>query len=410
MRIENLRCRRHGGEQSLCATIIWENSNRAPFEMHFTIPDSADIALDCVAEPFLLACCTRAIDRGEERIWCADPVSPGLIDDIHSALSIVLHWGRHIFPHTRIPSIQIPTREYSQPKATANAAFYSGGVDSTHLLLKNYIDHGSETAGRITHAIAVYGLDMGKRPESNQEFVFNHFLQTSKPFLDSLNIKIVPLITNLRHLDERLRFFPELSAGFDLAACSMVFSSQFRTVQLATAGERLSDTVQVPMSLNPIIPLYLQSAFMQIRSPYVEISRFDRLRLIARNKTAVSALRVCFFSDDQALNCGKCEKCIRTMLALHLLNSDASAVFPRSLQASDIDQISIESETVAAFHEEILNQLKSSSSHELLNAEKNLMRRWQNRKAKERTIKLLKMTAKAFLPDGVLRLIRAIRS
>ena len=47
-----------------------------------------------------------------------------------------------------------------------------------------------------------------------------------------------------------------------------------------------------------------------------EARRCDKLRRLAESAPALKGLRVCW--QDAGFNCGRCEKCLRTMIALHL--------------------------------------------------------------------------------------------
>jgi hypothetical protein len=47
----------------------------------------------------------------------------------------------------------------------------------------------------------------------------------------------------------------------------------------------------------------------------------DKLAYLVESELAMSALRVCFQPDVQALNCGDCPKCVRTMVGLRVIGA-----------------------------------------------------------------------------------------
>src|SRR5690606_31766343 len=49
-----------------------------------------------------------------------------------------------------------------------------------------------------------------------------------------------------------------------------------------------------------------------------ELNRVNKLALISKDSESYSRLRVCWIQDLGLKNCGQCEKCIRTMLALKI--------------------------------------------------------------------------------------------
>jgi hypothetical protein len=56
-----------------------------------------------------------------------------------------------------------------------------------------------------------------------------------------------------------------------------------------------------------------------------EAGRLEKIRIISGCESAMANIRVCF--HDANVNCGTCDKCIRTMIALKLLKV-SSAPFP----------------------------------------------------------------------------------
>src|SRR6185369_5970784 len=65
----------------------------------------------------------------------------------------------------------------------------------------------------------------------------------------------------------------------------------------------------------------------QIVHDGAEASRTEKVRCIAKNQEALDWLRVCG-NDTVDYNCGSCEKCLRTMMSLRLLNASSAALPP----------------------------------------------------------------------------------
>ena len=102
----------------------------------------------------------------------------------------------------------------------------------------------------------------------------------------------------------------------------------------------------------------LSSERVSLLSPCIEISRMERLRMIAQKREALAGLRVCFNSTSGCYNCGECEKCLRTALALMVIGVDPAPLFsgkqptPAALRRENIDNA-----CVAAMYAEIRNAM-----------------------------------------------------
>jgi hypothetical protein len=66
------------------------------------------------------------------------------------------------------------------------------------------------------------------------------------------------------------------------------------------------------------------------------VPRTEKIRLISADPVVMEVLRVCW--QDAGYNCGRCGKCLRTRLALHLLGV-ASPTFPGTLDWGAVDRI-----------------------------------------------------------------------
>jgi hypothetical protein len=87
-----------------------------------------------------------------------------------------------------------------------------------------------------------------------------------------------------------------------------------------------------PFGTHPLIDPYYSSSDLRVHHDGIELSRLDKVRLIADWPVALENLRVCnrFLAYEPGkLNCGKCEKCVRTMLELLVLGKLGEAkAFP----------------------------------------------------------------------------------
>lgn len=98
------------------------------------------------------------------------------------------------------------------------------------------------------------------------------------------------------------------------------------------------------------------SAAVAIEHTAPTVTRLEKIRRIAREPLVQRNLRVCWQNVADSLNCGRCEKCIRTMLSLDacgVLGSFAGFSHGRGLDAA-IDALPAVDGIVATFYRDLL--------------------------------------------------------
>ncbi len=376
MRISEYELNHVEGWQCLSALVEWESVSRASQRIEFRVP-STGLPMRLHAAPFVLAAAVPAMAAGETRIASKLPLDPVLVEGIPSALAIIKHWCRDMSAAWTLPTLECAVEAHVALPGRATASFFSGGVDATFTVLRNHTIIPAGTRGRITHALTVFGLDLGYRADRDDRPAYRQFLASATPWLESRGVAIVPVETNLRQLDSRSGFWGRAFNGFALSALAQLFPDALEQVHIGTSGESLSESVQFPWGSHPVLHPYLSSSEVQGRSPYVEFSRLQRLALIANDRGARRQLRVCFASRDGALNCGVCEKCVRTRLGLLLCEADTQLGFTGPPVTPEvIARVSITSVLGQAEHEELRDALRAKGMLELAAAEDDLIRRW----------------------------------
>ena len=76
----------------------------------------------------------------------------------------------------------------------------------------------------------------------------------------------------------------------------------------------------------------------------VDVTRPQKVRALAEHQVALDHLRVCFKNKNGAYNCGRCEKCMRTMIALAGANAlERCKTLPSRLDPRDVRRLPINS-------------------------------------------------------------------
>ena len=197
-----------------------------------------------------------------------------------------------------------PTRSSSQG---LTATFFSGGVDSFYTLLK----HQDEIDALVyVHGFDVKLDDMPLRRQVSEMLhaVGRHFGK-----------EVIELETNLRDFSDRNVSWPKYY-GAALACMGHVLKRRLQKIFIPAAQTYRH---LFPEGAHPLLDPYWGSPGLSFVHDGCEATRVDKTARVASNGVALSHLRVCWRNIDGSYNCGKCEKCQRTMvnlLAVEALN------------------------------------------------------------------------------------------
>jgi len=107
---------------------------------------------------------------------------------------------------------------------------------------------------------------------------------------------------------------------------------------------------------------------MRIRLRDLSLSRMDKLRIVAGWDVALNNIRVCLANVPDRMNCGKCEKCVRTMLGLLAIGAlDKAEAFVEDDVSPDLlSGFSITIRHREPFYRELLEPLKVCGRDDLV--------------------------------------------
>ncbi|MCF8430909.1 MAG: hypothetical protein K9G34_03130, partial [Melioribacteraceae bacterium] len=93
----------------------------------------------------------------------------------------------------------------------------------------------------------------------------------------------------------------------------------------------------LPFGSHPLLDPMWSSKNFEIVHHGNESSRLEKIKYLNKSGVDLSKLRVCFADNDSMVNCGKCEKCIRTSLGLLAVNGiDSSEINIAALRKLNI--------------------------------------------------------------------------
>jgi hypothetical protein len=313
----------------------------------FRVPASAEGALSTSADPFAIGFLFPCMHWNR-------PVR------IHGVASPVLLANLELLSHVwhqRRPDLYQPIRflaDQEQEAAPAGGddeaiACFSGGIDSCYTFWRHrqkLIGRRSRNlrAGILGHGFVDLPLD---RPA-----VFQEAYQRCRRMLDSLGAETLPVATNAaRDLPMPGRHPWKTAHGTAIGAILHLFAGRFRHGLIASSLTYV--TIRNNCGTSPLTDPLLSSAGMDIQDDGSEALRLEKLAAIVDWPEAMAHLRVC----NRGLtggNCGACEKCIRTSVAMRLYRDAPPLCFPAAVTDRQIRTLRVRYPGVLHFWEDIL--------------------------------------------------------
>jgi hypothetical protein len=364
MRITDLDKAVDGDLVRVTATVRWEDCDQ-PAKQIFIAAESR-YADDLAANPhaFLTGVLIPALHFGERRIAMDAAVCPRLKQGLSTIMGLMHHWSEGRMKPLALEMGTRATIAYAgRPRRTG--MFLSGGIDSLATLRLNQLHFPSGHPDRIQDGLLIHGFDIGGVPARGAKYhVFERAREHMQPVADDAGIELIPLYTNIRHLCDTRELWLNYFFGAVLAAAAHAFAPRLHAADIAASYDIPN---LAPCGSHPLLDPSYGSADVQIRHCDVEVARLDKLRLIAEWPAAFHNFRVCLANVPDRLNCGRCEKCVRTMTGLVAI--DALQI-TRAFVEDDVDPVWFEAFKITIrhrepFYRELLEPLRARGRHEL---------------------------------------------
>ena len=367
MIISNLRLTEDEQNVRAEATVVWEAADQPQKKVYIETEKAFAADFKCHPHAFLVGCFIPAMHYGENRVVIEGDICPTLIEGLQTAMAILADWAGGTLAPLAIEAGTMAADQY--PGRTRRAAlFMSGGIDSLCALRLNRQRYPETHPGAIKDGLLVHGFDIGGVVERGMKYpVFERAKQAMAAVAADANVSLIPVYTNIRHLCDARDLWLTRFFGAVLAAVAHAFDSR---IHLAYIGSSYDVPNLAPCGSHPLLDPEYSSYDLKIRHRDVELPRIDKIRALADWDVSLNNLRVCLANVPDRLNCGACEKCVRTMLGLEavglldkMTSFEEKKVTPRLL-----DSFSITIRHRAHFYQELLAPLKQRGRHDLVAA------------------------------------------
>ncbi len=362
MIIENLRTETIGEKTRVAATVIWEDCRRPVHELYYETDEEFSGDLSCNPHGFLVACIMPALYHGEKRVHMDAMVCPQLQEGLQTAMALLWHWW---FPGDRreLPRIEVKTSSSLPPfdGERRAAMFFSGGIDSLASLRKNRLNFPLEHPWSVKDGVLIFGL------ETDQLEKFLHVRDSLKSLTDQAGLKLIPVYTNVRLLDDDWMFWQRMFQDSVYASVAHLLARRFSVISI-------SSTYDIPHmqrdGSHPLLDINYSSSDLLIRHDAIQLSRLDKIKLVADWDLGFQNIRTCNKSElyrEGSLNCGRCWKCVSAMLAFMALGVlEETSAFPREEMTPELLDSVIEIyKTTLCFYEDLPAPLRARGREDL---------------------------------------------
>lgn len=380
------------GRPRISAEVVWEDCERPSYQLYFETEPAFAADLTCSTHPFLTGCVVPAMYYGEKRLHVDEEVCPELKENLGKAIAVFNYW----FPDDGIKPLKIEAKSASVPikSGRKNRAgfFFSGGVDSFSVLRQNRLNYPRKHPGYLKDSLLIYGLELDD-PQA-----FQYVYDSLQPVAELFGLHFIPVYTNLyleyrkEDANNRFCFWRYYLVSAALSAVGHAFAKRLDSVSIAS-----DYTLQqsVPHGSHPFLDSYYSSFDMSVHHEMFTMSRYEKVRLISDSEQMLANLRVCnMFNRYQegALNCGKCEKCIRTMLALLAMGKlEQTSAFPVHDISPELARKAIRLKAmIGPFYNELIEPLTKAGRTDLVQVIHEKMEAFHQKQNESRLKKTIK--------------------
>jgi hypothetical protein len=335
------------GELSFSAQ-IGGHEQRVWFRTHSDMVPTADAALAACLMPAMRFGGTLAMDA---------PVSRRVLRTQREFQAIQRAWSHGWefadFKDLREVEVLAPAREPEAADASGRVAvLFSGGVDSWATLLDE---------PEITDLVFIRGFDLLLGAEHHVGLV-DRVEERLQEAADALGLPLHVVETNLRDLSDP---FAPWEAYFGCADVAVALFLAPLFDRFLITGDSDCETQDIS-GANRMVDQLWSTESLEIVDAGGRHNRVARTALLLEEQVAWRTLRSCWENPDGAYNCGRCRKCLMTMVTLEALGGrERFATFPPELDLDAVAALEFGRPVVLTLWEDVLDATRKAGRPDL---------------------------------------------
>ncbi len=345
------------------ARVIFEDCDQPEKTVFIRTPKEQARGFHANGDAFLTGCLVPAIHFREKRISIEGQVCPLLKEGLSVVMGLFSHWYKDRFPPIVIEADSRRAQPVNGPFRAGMVM--SGGMDSLAALRLNQLHYPQAHPARVKDCFFLHGFDIGGVRERGLKYhVYDRAIGAISKVTRDAGTELVPVYTNIRHLcDERQLWLSAFYASV-LAAMAHSFSGRVNMMSIGSSNDIPN---LYPCASHPLVDPEYSSYAVRIRHRDYQLMRLEKIKIVSEWEPAFQNFRVCLANVPDRLNCGKCEKCVRTMTeltALGLLHK-TRAFEADEVRPEDIDRYDIRIRLRPPFYEPMIPLLRERGRHDL---------------------------------------------
>lgn len=368
----------------LTGDIEYRDPARPAERIWFDVPLECADGLSESGDPWLACLLPLAVTLREPLELCR-PVDPGLRDGAEAIMQVWQGWYPGVYEPIAIDA-DLLAPGIPDPQA-CTAAMFSAGLDSFHTLLRH--EPGGDALHRvqIDDLLTIWGFDV---PIAARD-VFDRLRARVTRIADHFGKHVVTVATNLRESGWNVTNWGKLSQAPALAAVALSLERRYRRVLIPSSVTYRSRN---PWGTHPLVDPLLSTTRTDIRNDGALASRFMKIGTVARSDLAMQHLRVCWIGRSDT-NCGRCEKCLRTLTGFELLGlRDRCVTFPAEAWSTDaLATLHLRQDLDRTRMERLRELAAAHSRADITRAIDRCIRRYDVRRAAGRVARALRLRA-----------------
>lgn len=298
--------------------------------------------------------------------------SKRLLFNAQAAQDILRSW----YPNQLVPAqLTVPPRpEDKESLLDKTVSCFTGGVDSFDTLVRNEVD--------IDALVYVHGFDIALSRTDIRDVTSEHLRDVAA----ITGKELIEVSTNVRRFLNLAGKWPTLTHGAALSSVGHLLSGQFGR-QLIPASHTYTDTF--PWGSHPLLDHLWSSNRLTTVHDGAGSTRVGKTRRIAEYPAAKKHLRVCWQNTGK-YNCGVCDKCVRTMVALSLSGAlPQFQTFESEVSLAAIRNLKISGQNSLSFVQENLDFAREQGDTEIEAALQDMVTRYEAQKKSKSTASAL---------------------
>lgn len=313
-------------------------------------------------DSFVIAALIPAMKRREALVVDESvPVSKQLLDNLDQYQEIYRHW----YPAVSEVAVEAKNQIDHKEDGLQSGCFFSGGVDSIYTV--------SKTLEQLDYLVLCLGLDIpSKEPER-----WEKAQKSVRNFAEDVGLNLITVATNVK---EKLECSDVDNHGAILISNAIGLGLEKIFVPASHTWDELYSWGSHPLT-DPL----LGNGRTQVIH-HGNVSRTEKTQEVIRFRHGLEELRVCNVHSEY--NCGKCEKCLRTMVCLAILQQKVSS-FSLPVRLDLVQSLRLETKGKYALWKDNLQLAVEYDNRDFAVAIKKSLKRYERREGLKEIDRLL---------------------